>query len=114
MTQALRRFGSRSPALAASIVILALSVPLLLHRLGSPGLMDPDEPYYAVPALEMLRTGTWQVPVFHGQPWFDKPILFYWLVLGGYRLLGVTEGAARAASAAAGIATALALLLGRT
>jgi 4-amino-4-deoxy-L-arabinose transferase-like glycosyltransferase len=92
-----------------TILLVVLFVPLVVYGIGDAGLMDPDEPYYAVPALEMMRSGTWHVPVFRGEPWFDKPVLFYWMVLGGYRLFGVTELAARAGSALAGLATALSI-----
>jgi 4-amino-4-deoxy-L-arabinose transferase-like glycosyltransferase len=71
-------------------------------RLGNTGLSDPDEPYYAVPAHEMIESGTWLVPVFRGKPWFDKPILFYWMVLAGFLVFGVTETGARMGSVLAG------------
>lgn len=96
---------------AAVALLVALALPLFFVKLGSAALVDPDEPYYAVPALEMLKTGTWAVPIFHGQPWFDKPILFYWAVLAAFKGLGVSEGAARIASALTGLGGALALAL---
>src|SRR5207245_10782969 len=82
--------------------------------LGPVALLGPHEPHYAVPAREMLRTGSWQVPIFHGEPWFDKPILFYWMILGAYRLFGVSELSARIGSALMGVATiVLVYLFGR-
>ncbi len=95
--------------LPGTLALVALAVPLFFYGLGSVGLFDPDEPYYAVPAQEMLRTGTWACTVFHGQPWFDKPIFFYWMILAAYRVLGVSETAARIGSALAGLAAVLAL-----
>lgn len=102
-------FGVQAPSVSsfgaplAFAVIIALAAPLFLLGIGARALSDPDEPYYAVPALEMLRTGTWQVPVFRGQAWFDKPILFYWMVLAAYESLGVSEASARVGSALAGL-----------
>jgi 4-amino-4-deoxy-L-arabinose transferase-like glycosyltransferase len=101
------------PAWLGAAVVLALGLLLFFWKLGAPGLIDPDEPYYAVPALEMLRTGTWRVPLFHGAPWFDKPIFYYWTVLAGYHVLGVTELAARFGSALSALLGALSLFLWR-
>src|SRR5882762_9478430 len=75
-----------SPSIPVAVaIIIALAAPLFFLGLGARALSDPDEPYYAVPALEMLHTGSWQVPIFRAQPWFDKPILFYWMVLAAYK-----------------------------
>jgi hypothetical protein len=51
---------------------------------------------------EMLARGDWVTPHFNGQPRFDKPILFYWLILLSYRVFGITEFAVRFWSALAG------------
>ncbi|HZI92845.1 MAG TPA: glycosyltransferase family 39 protein [Patescibacteria group bacterium] len=109
--------SGESPGITVAVavaIIIALAAPLFFLGLGDRALSDPDEPYYAVPALEMLHTGSWQVPVFRGQPWFDKPILFYWMVLAAYKCFGVSEGAARLGSALAGLCGLLAVFqLGR-
>jgi 4-amino-4-deoxy-L-arabinose transferase-like glycosyltransferase len=97
-----------SPAVAVGLLV-GLTMPLFFLKLGGAGLVDPDEPYYAVPALEMLKSGSWLVPVFRGQPWFDKPIFFYWIVLGAFKAFGVTEWAARLGSALAGFGGAVAV-----
>ncbi len=99
---------------AGCLVLLALALPIFLSGIGSTGLSDPDEPYYALVAKEMRQSGDYLVPLFHGRPWFDKPILFYWVVLAGYRLLGVTEAGARIGSAFAAVGGVVAVfLLGR-
>ncbi|HEU4402825.1 MAG TPA: glycosyltransferase family 39 protein, partial [Candidatus Polarisedimenticolia bacterium] len=98
-------------AFLPGMVVLALAaLPMLFVGLGAVGLLDPDEPFYAVPACEMLRSGSWLVPIFRGEPWFDKPIFFYWVVLAGFRLLGESEVAARLGSALAGFGGAVAVL----
>lgn len=51
----------------------------------------------------MLQRGDWVTPHFNGQPRFDKPILFYWLILLSYRVFGITEFAVRVWSALAGL-----------
>src|SRR5262245_45122584 len=91
------------------VALIVLGAPLFFVGMGRVALIDPDEPYYAVPALEMLHAGSWRVALLHGQPWFDKPILFYWIVLGGFRVLGTTELAARIGSGLAALAGVLAM-----
>lgn len=83
--------------------LLALAAGLFLFRLGTPGLFDADEPAYAGAAREMLQTGDWITPRFNGQTRFDKPILFYWLIVLAYKAFGVTEFAVRLWSAVAGV-----------
>jgi len=99
---------------AGCLILLVLAFPLYLFGLGSTGLSDPDEPYYALAAKEMLQAGDYLVPLFHGHPWFDKPVLFYWVVLAGFRLLGVSETGARIGSALAAVCGVVAVfVLGR-
>ena len=102
------RSESRRTVLSLAF-LAAISIPLLFYGLGGPALIDPDEPYYAVPAAEMLRTHTWSIPVFRGQPWLDKPPMFYWAVAGAYRAFGVSEAASRLPSALAALLCALAV-----
>src|SRR5262245_23426895 len=85
-------------------VWVALLWIVVVWRLGYPSLMDPDEAHYAVLTREMLRAGSWLVPLLDGQPFIDKPILFHWLQGAAMWLLGETELAARMPSALAAIA----------
>jgi 4-amino-4-deoxy-L-arabinose transferase-like glycosyltransferase len=43
------------------------------------GLFDLDEGFYAAIVSEMNRRGEWVTPFYNGRPWFEKPILLYWL-----------------------------------
>lgn len=88
---------------ATLLALVLLSGALFFFRLGTPGLFDADEPAYAQAAREMLETGDWVTPHFNGQPRFDKPILFYWLLTLSYRVFGVSEFAARFWSALAAV-----------
>ncbi len=67
--------------------------------LGRLGLTDPDEPFYAETAREMLAKHDWITPQIFGAPQFEKPILFYWLSMASFKLCGVNEFAARLPSA---------------
>src|SRR5262245_17247383 len=100
--------GTALPPRGAAL-LLALSAALLLLRLGDVPLLGPDEPRYARVAVEMSRSGDWVTPQLQGQPWLEKPVLYYWLAGGAYALLGETEAAARLPSVAAAL-----LLVGTT
>jgi len=51
----------------------------------------------------MINRGDWLTPHYNGQYRFEKPILYYWLIALGYRVVGVTELMARLPSAFAGL-----------
>ena len=57
----------------------------------------------------MAEGQDWVTPRLNGEPWLEKPILFYWAAASGYRLFGDSELAARLPSAISALLTALAL-----
>jgi 4-amino-4-deoxy-L-arabinose transferase-like glycosyltransferase len=64
------------------------------------GLVGADEPRYAQIAREMLQRGDWVTPVLYGQPWLEKPPLYYWSAMLAYKATGgVSDWAARLPSA---------------
>jgi len=73
------------------------------------GLVGPDEPRYAWIARAMATSGDWVTPRLYSQPWFEKPILYYWLAAIGFRMDLPAEWAARLPSAFAALAAALAI-----
>jgi hypothetical protein len=87
--------------------LAGLATLLYFVGLGAHGLFDADEPAYAQAAREMGERGDWVTPTFNGRPRFDKPALFYWLILASYALFGVTEFAVRCWSALAGVGVTL-------
>src|ERR1700749_1367895 len=91
------------------LLLLALCFVVFWWRLGALGLIDPDEPFYAQTAREMVQSGDWVTPQIYGAPQFEKPIFYYWLVAGSFRAFGETEWAGRAPTAV--FATALVLLV---
>src|SRR5438045_9459701 len=114
MSQPLARTIEMRSTVAPWLLLGAVCFATIFAGLGRVPLVDPDEPYYAVPAREMLEQGTWAVPIFQGKPWFDKPIFFYWVVLCAYKVLGVSALSARLGSAvAAAIGVAAVYLLAR-
>jgi 4-amino-4-deoxy-L-arabinose transferase-like glycosyltransferase len=61
----------------------------------------------------MVETGDWLVPRYQGEPFFDKPVLAYWLMAAAFEALGgPSPGAARLvpALAALGVVVATARL----
>ncbi|MEQ1824098.1 MAG: glycosyltransferase family 39 protein [Fimbriimonadaceae bacterium] len=57
------------------------------------GLFDLDEGYYGAAAMEMIRRHEWITPYYNGSPWFEKPILIYWLAKPSIMLFGPEIGA---------------------
>ena len=90
-----------------SVASAAAVFVCLFGHLGAMGLVGPDEPRYAWIARAMAQTGDWVTPRLYGQPWFEKPILYYWAAAIGFRLHLPAEWAARLPSAFAALAAAL-------
>ena len=91
------------------ILVLVITYFCFFHGLTAFGLVGPDEPRYAAIARDMAITSDWITPRLHGEPWLEKPILYYWSAAIGYRLLGDSELAARLPSAVGALTTLLAL-----
>ena len=81
------------------LILLILCVLVFWVRLGRIGLIEPDEPFYAVTAQEMLQGGDWVTPRIFGEAQFEKPVLYYWLVAATYKVFGINEWAGRLPSA---------------
>ncbi len=90
---------------AAGLVTLVC----LFGHLGAIGLVGPDEPRYAWIARAMATTGDWVTPRLYGLPWFEKPVLYYWLAGAGFLMHLPAEWAARLPSAVAALVAALAI-----
>lgn len=56
------------------------------------------EYFYLESAREMLNHGDWITPIFNETNRFDKPILFYWMVMLSFKVLGPGLAAARLVS----------------
>jgi 4-amino-4-deoxy-L-arabinose transferase-like glycosyltransferase len=91
------------------LVLLLVCFAAFWWRLGVLGLIDPDEPFYAQTAREMVQSHDWLTPQIYHAPQFEKPIFYYWLVAGSFQLFGESEWSGRAPTAV--FATALVLLV---
>jgi len=91
---------------------------LLLPNLGLAPL-ERAEIYFLDAARAMVESGDWVVPRYEGKPFFDKPILSYWLMAAAMEWLGPHAGAARLVPVLAAVGMVLAtvwlgvLLFGR-
>ncbi len=84
--------------LAAYLVPLAVPVPL----------MEDDEGLHAAIATEMVERGDWAVPRLMGQPFLDKPILYFWLQAASIAAFGASEFAVRLPGTLTALAGAIA------
>jgi 4-amino-4-deoxy-L-arabinose transferase-like glycosyltransferase len=99
-----RIFWIAAAAIVVFVYFFGLTIPLV----------GPDEPRYAQVAREMFERGDWVTPTLGGFNWFEKPALLYWLQIIAYKLLGVSEFAARSGSAVFGLGTIAAVwVIGR-
>lgn len=59
---------------------------LFFFRLTGMGLIGPDEPRYAWVGRAMAQSGDWVTPRLWNEPWFEKPVLLYWMEAAAFRL----------------------------
>lgn len=81
---------------AAPLVGIALGLTVFVYPLALPiPLFDPDEGQHAAIAQEMVERGDWIVPRLLGEPFLDKPILYFWAQALSLRWFGMSEAAVR-------------------
>lgn len=81
------------------LLLVGFCLFLFFYGLGSFGLVGADEPRYAQVAREMFQRRDWITPTLGGQPWLEKPALYYWQAEIAYAIVGVHDWAARIPSA---------------
>lgn len=90
-------------------LLLLFSALAYLPFLGARDLWAPVEPRYAEITRVMWEKGEWIVPRVNGEPYADKPILFFWLALIFSKISGgPSELSIRLPSALAGMGLVLA------
>jgi 4-amino-4-deoxy-L-arabinose transferase-like glycosyltransferase len=82
-----------------SLLLAGFCAFLFFYGLNQVGLIGADEPRYAQVAREMLERHDWITPVLSGQPWLEKPPLYYWQAMMAYAIFGVSDWVARLPSA---------------
>jgi 4-amino-4-deoxy-L-arabinose transferase-like glycosyltransferase len=91
----------------AALLFFLAAAAFYFYGLGHLPFIGPDEPRYAEVAREMYLRGDMVTPTLGGHTWFEKPALLYWMMIGSYRLFGVSEGTARLGPAICGLLTVL-------
>jgi 4-amino-4-deoxy-L-arabinose transferase-like glycosyltransferase len=101
---------SRFTRLACLVLLLAAFN--LTFRLGHEVVTEWDESLYATSAWEMVESGDWLVPTFHGAVDYynSKPPLNIWLIAASFKAFGHGLLALRLASAAAAWLTVFVLM----
>jgi 4-amino-4-deoxy-L-arabinose transferase-like glycosyltransferase len=87
--------ASRGERVRDLLLIALVCAVFFGWRLGRLPLIDPDEPFYALTAREMLDAKDWVVPRIFGHPQFEKPAMVYWLMMSSMTAFGRTEAAER-------------------
>lgn len=78
-----------------------LIIPLLFLLYSAPSALDyvfhfPDEKYYTDAVLQMMDKDDYFTPYqANGSPRFLKPIATYWVLMGSYKILGVSTFSSR-------------------
>lgn len=88
-----------------ALIFFLAAAAFYFYGLGRVPFIGPDEPRYAEVAREMYLRGDMVTPTLGGYTWFEKPALLYWMMIGSYRLFGVSEWAARLGPALCGLLT---------
>ncbi len=78
---------------------------IVLPGLNIFGIIDPSDGLYAEGAREMLEMKNFITPHYNYLPFYEKPIMIYWMMSASYSLFGVHEWVARLPSALCAIAT---------
>ncbi len=87
------------------LVSLFLALLLCFAAIGSHSLWSPDEPTGAGVGRAMRDGGDWIVPRLNGEPFLEKPPLYWWSLAASLSLLGISDAAARVPSALFGVLT---------
>lgn len=88
------------------LFIFLVSILIFTRHLSMHGLeYRDDEIFYYKSSQEMLSQHNYLSPTYFGGDRFQKPILFYWLIMGAFKLFGVSWFSARIVSSIFGALT---------
>ncbi len=119
--EALTKFRSFLHKNAGEVALLLFCLTLCFWQLGTVRLFDLDEGLYVACAKQMVLTGDIVTPQLNTRPlndlsmssvpFFEKPIMVYWVCAASLRVFGMSEFAARLPAALATLATTLLVVL---
>jgi 4-amino-4-deoxy-L-arabinose transferase-like glycosyltransferase len=96
---------------ALFIILIASAALLHVATIGTGDLYSQTEGQYAGAAREMVESDQWLLPTNNGVPRLQKPPLLYWLIVGSFKLFGISTAAARLPGALAVVATVVLIFL---
>ena len=94
----LERLGRLAPWKQYGLLVL-VSLALFLPFLWMMPLTEADEAIYAEATREMITTGNYLMPHFNSAPFYEKPIMTFWLQAASCRVFGISAFAVRLPSA---------------
>src|SRR5262249_25657690 len=62
------------------VAVLAFAVLVIGLPAGRTPIWDPNEARYMLLARDVLESGRWLIPALRGEPYLNKPQLFFWSV----------------------------------
>ena len=77
------------------LLVVACFLVLYLGSIWQRPLFIPEETRYAEVPREMIASGDFIVPHLNGLPYFEKPVLGYWMNAAAMMLFGEVPGAVR-------------------
>ncbi len=92
-----------------NLTLFLVIIVFYVYGLGHLPFVGPDEARYAQVAREMFLRNDLITPTLGGHLWFEKPALLYWLMIGSYKVFGVSEWSARFGPAICGVLTIVAV-----
>ena len=84
----LRAFGEALGGFGAGTLVLALFAAWLLPGLFGHDPWKPDEAYTFGLVYHILESGDWLVPTLGGEPFVEKPPVFFWTAALFAKLFG--------------------------
>lgn len=103
MENALDARAADLPVWRSLALALGLALVLCFAGIGTHALWSPDEPTGAAVGRAMLESRDLIVPRLNGEPFLEKPPLYWWMQVAIFRLLGVSDTTARVPSAVFGV-----------
>jgi 4-amino-4-deoxy-L-arabinose transferase-like glycosyltransferase len=94
----LKSTSSRPSKSFVALILLAVLLSFF-YALGRSALFDVDEAAFSEATMEMFARGDFLSTYLNGQPYYDKPILFFWLQAASVAVFGANEFAFRFPSA---------------
>ena len=88
------------------IILAIISVLAYFWSLGTNNIWTPNEGYYAEAIREMFESGNYWDIFYNYEPRYQKPPLFYWLIVASTKIFGLNEFAIRLPSVLTGLGTA--------